>query len=342
MKIILLSAAITMLSQQAHAQVVDRVCKEIPQGNDRGWLLYEEPKILCEDVVEDKPLPAPPAPEPKKPVKKVEKKPEPEKQQPAQQAQQAQNVNFSTKWLRENFDKYVDLAVDNPTPENVRAVFLLQKIATARAEKFQLEARKVVMSDSLLDAENERPINTQGINAFEEQAEVMRAATINKIKEKGGIFFFYRSDCPYCKRQAQVLNMLKMSKGVSVMAISLDGQPLPVEGFENYKIDQGQAEKMKVQQVPALYFVTPGMKTEYFPISQGGVLAQESVEKRMIVGALNNDLITDKEYYASIGIRKNEKADITKLAQREKLQVTEKDGFIPPSEINRLIEEGRK
>jgi len=302
------------------------------KGSDGGWLVYEEPEVICEDVIEEKPT-NPVKPPAQKPVKKAEKKPEPEK---------PQEVNFSTQWLRENFDKYVDLAVDNPTPENVRAVFLLQKIATSRAEKFQLESRKVVMSDSLLDAENERPINNQGINAFEEQAEIMRAATTNKIKEKGGLFFFYRSDCPYCKRQAEVLNMLKMAKGVTVMAISLDGHPLPIAGFENYKIDQGQADKMKVQQVPALYFVTPGMKTEYFPISQGGVLAQESIEKRMIVGALNNNIVTEKEYYASIGIRKNDKADIAKLAQREKLQLSSKGGFIPPSEINRLIEGGAK
>lgn len=307
----------------------ERVCTEVKKGKDRGWLFYEEPSVVCHDIEKEEVKPTPKTPEP---VKKEVKKPEPTPEsKQASTPSTPQEPAFSTKWIRENIDKYADLAADNPTEENVRAYYALMKIAQQRAEKFALTAKKVVLSDPLLDAESQRPVSSFGINSFNEAAEKERTKILAEIKKKSGIFFFYHSECPYCQRQAQIMAAMKR-EGYSILPISLDGKP--IAGFDEFKVDQGQSQKLGIVNVPALYVVTPGSKKEFYPIQQGGILAKEGIEKRLTVASLVNDTITEKQYYAALGIRKNDKADVTQKLTSGELKT---EGFIDPKVINKII-----
>jgi conjugal transfer pilus assembly protein TraF len=48
------------------------------------------------------------------------------------------------------------MAVDNPTPENVEAYFLLQRLALDRASKFGEMQQRVVMGNPFIDEEGRR------------------------------------------------------------------------------------------------------------------------------------------------------------------------------------------
>jgi conjugal transfer pilus assembly protein TraF len=65
------------------------------------------------------------------------------------------------------------------------------------------------------------------------------------------LFFFYRSDCPYCHAFAPTLAAFQARHGIQVVAISVDGGPLP--GFPNARPDNGIATTLKVSQVPAVF-----------------------------------------------------------------------------------------
>ncbi|WP_369686146.1 conjugal transfer protein TraF [Photobacterium leiognathi] len=48
-----------------------------------------------------------------------------------------------------------------------------------------------------------------------------------EIGDKAGIFFFFRSDCPFCHKQMPLIALLEKNFGFTIKPVSLDGKPLP-------------------------------------------------------------------------------------------------------------------
>ena len=69
-------------------------------------------------------------------------------------------------------EHYRDKAIDNPSPENVAAYYYLQRVMMDKAQRFTDMARRVVMSDPLLDENQRRPIATFAANEANYQAGV--------------------------------------------------------------------------------------------------------------------------------------------------------------------------
>ena len=69
-------------------------------------------------------------------------------------------------------EHYRDKAIDNPSPENVAAYYYLQRVMMDKAQRFTDMARRVVMSDPLLDENPRRPIATFAANEANYQAGV--------------------------------------------------------------------------------------------------------------------------------------------------------------------------
>ena len=84
-----------------------------------------------------------------------------------------------------------------------------------------------------------------------------RDVALGEIAKRAGLFFFYRSDCPYCHAQAPIIESMALNYGVEVFAIAVDGLPLPGGEFPNYKVDSGQAQSLSVTTVPAVFLVDP-------------------------------------------------------------------------------------
>lgn len=115
-----------------------------------GWFWYIDPKTVEEPEPEEvipppvQTVPTPtPAPVSVAPDKKF---PEP----------------FSAKWVRETLEDYKDKAWTNPTEENVKAYFLLQRFAVDRSNKFADVAQRVTVGNKLLDENFRRPLATFG------------------------------------------------------------------------------------------------------------------------------------------------------------------------------------
>lgn len=248
-------------------------------NNAEGWYWYQDPK---EEEPQEEPLPLPPpkAPEPEsEPVLKAET--------PA-----APPAPFTAAWVREMLPKYKDIAWDNPTPENVKAYFLLQRFAIDRSSKFADVAKTVTMGNPLLDENYRRPLASFATLAVDQNAAKERSAILKKISEKAGLFFFFKGGCSYCEAQAPLIGRI-MDEGFDVLAISMDGGEPSTFKFPHVRQNAGQAEYLGVTAVPAIFLVTPDGTFEQ--LGQG-VVALPELQQRILIASKRRGWITEEEF----------------------------------------------
>lgn len=291
----------------------------------RGWYFYEEPELVCDTV-------------PKKP-KVAEKKPEPKqeaKPEPKQEIKENGPKAFSTKWIRDNIEKYQDLAIDNPTEENIRALYAIQRIAMDRAETFAQKS-KYVITGSELDENTRRPQNTFGANITDDKALKAKEALLKMVSKKAGIVFVYDSECLYCIRQSEILNAFKKKYGIEVKAWSVDAKPLKNGLFPDFEVATPQLQAArKIQQVPALFLVNPESNKEPIPFQMGGFNSYEDVRDKLLMVAVGSGVISEKDFDATRPFDSAKDEKIEKLKTHLESEKS-KDGFIDPKQISKII-----
>lgn len=259
------------------------------EDKQRGWFWYE---VQPEPVV--KKTPAPVVPEPVlSPMAEAQQK-------PAAPQTPVEPDPLSSAWLKQNMERYLNKAIDEPSQENVAAFYYLQRLMMDKAERFTNAARYVVMSDPQLDETVRRPISTYAANEANHQASVAADRALKDIAAKAGILFFFRSDCRYCHVQAPILAMLERAYGFKIYPVSLDGLPMPNGLFGNFKSDQGQAALLGVEQTPALFLMKP--PKQIVPLSQG-VLSLEETTSRILLAAKESGWLDSSQYQTIQGIR---------------------------------------
>lgn len=251
------------------------------QEKEQGWFWYKDPK---EEEEEEKkvlpPLPAPP--------------PAPEKaEEPEATAQPEQPQIFSVKWLRENLDKFRDIAIDDPTEENVSRYYYMQRMMMDKASTFSEMSSKVIMKDPFLDEDSRRPVATYAANAMNKMAADKRDQVLKDLSQKVGLFYFFKSDCALCVEQAGVLQSLNHATGITVIPVSMDGENLPGGGFAEYRVDTGQAEKLGIFQAPALALAIPPNKSE---IVGYGAITLDVLYNRILMAAKDAEVIDQKTF----------------------------------------------
>ena len=199
--------------------------------------------------------------------------------------------------MRENLDRYRDRAIDAPTPENVAAYFYLQRIVLDKSSKFAAVAQRVVQGDPNLDEIAQRPTATFGANLANKTAGEARDALLTRIGGLAAVWFFYRSDCPYCEAQAPLLALMGQRYGFTVLAVSLDGKPLPSGFFPQFRPDSGQARALGVRSTPALFLVRPEGPA-FAPVAQG-VLSLAQLQERFVLAAATAGWISEADVAAT-------------------------------------------
>lgn len=273
--------------------------KAFIQQNDEGWFFYNEK--IEEEVPEPEPVLPPPPPPP--PVAKAPVEPTPA---PGPEP-------MSTAWFRENMQKYEDIAIDDPTPENISRYYYLQRVSMDKAQRFADVAQQVVLSDPYLDESTRRPLSQYGTSAFDKAARDAINSSMRKISDAAGIFFFYNDACDICPKAAEVLSRITAIHGLVVNAVSVDGNPLPNDLFPDFKPDTGQAKSLGINNYPAIYLALP--PADLFVLGHSA-LAINEIEERVLMVAEQNDLITKAEYEKTRPFNDNS-IDTTKLQVSE-------------------------
>ena len=245
------------------------------EGKEEGWFWREIPFTTEESLK---------AKEAEPPVLPSEMAPEVSALMPAP---------LSPAWLREKLPELRDRALEDPSPENVKAYFYLQRYAMDLAQRFALAAQKVVLSDPALDENTRRPISSYGGQVFDEVARTNRIRIASKIADMAGVWYFFRSDCPYCRAQNPILQRLQSRIGLAVLPIALDGRPMPEASFVRFVVDRGHAQLLGVTQTPTLYLVR---KPNEFVLLSEGLLTDDALLERMVLAAHEAGWISDEEY----------------------------------------------
>ncbi len=211
------------------------------------------------------------------------------KKEEGQKPSNAPKKPFSVEWLRENLPKLRDRAIDDPTPENIRAYLYAQRVAMDKAQVFAKRARDIAMSDPLLDETQRVPMASFAVASKFRMQKEAKAKLMQELAKKGGIWFFYKSDCAFCEPMAEGVRQFVDKHGFILYAISLDHKP--ITNIKYWYKDQGQAKKLGIKVVPTVIYVVP--PNNYFFIAQGA-MAPSELEDRLILAAKVNGLVPKK------------------------------------------------
>lgn len=296
-----------------------------------GWFWYEEPPIE-----EDEPEELPPV---------VVAPPPSEEAVPETAAQLATPPSvFSAQWFKDNLTKYKDAAWDDPTIENVRTYMYLQRYAMDRSEQFANVVELAVIGDPFLDEESRRPSATFASQPLDRWAGQHKDELSQKIAKSVGMFFFFSSDDDASRIQAPIVKLMENVGGFTVMPISVDGKAIPDGPYQDFKIDDGQAEALGVKVLPAIYLVSADREIE--PVSQG-VLSYADLNHRIIVASLRRGWITDEEFNKTRPILNLDNNialimedfhdEIANLAAESTEPAESESNFVPPDQLGDLI-----
>ena len=277
--IALLAALVPVAATAAEAPLGSRF---LGRGAD-GWFWYEA-----------LPEPAPPPKEPEPP--KVEAAPPPV---PAAPAAPPGPEPLSTAWFRLELDRFRDRAIDQPTPENVRAYLYLQKVMLDRADSFARVSQQVAAADPYLDAVTERPLSPFAANATSAEATARRGEVLRALAESTGLLFVVDSACSVCVRQADVLVSAQRQYGFALLTVSLDGPALPGLALP-VRPDRGQARRLGVVGTPALFLMRP--PDVILPLAQGA-LDLDTLTGRIVDQAHQVGWVGDAAYAATRAVR---------------------------------------
>lgn len=180
--------------------------------------------------------------------------------------------------LQKTLEDLRNIAIMRPTETNVRRYMVLEMQVVNRASYFADVAQRVAWATPELDPTLQgRPVNAQALEVFDQQQRSDRSTSVESLGRDHVLFFFYRSDCPYCHAFAPTLQAFEARHGIQVVAVSVDGGPMP--GFPKARPDNGIATALKVTQVPAVFLAQP-FTGKITPIGFG-VLSESQLLERI-------------------------------------------------------------
>lgn len=298
-----------------------------------GWFWYDDP-VEPEEIIEPEPEPKiAEIPEPEESMEAVPVGPEP----------------FSAAWLRDNMSKYLDIATDEPTVENVRNYMYLQRIAMDKATIFSEVSQMAVIGDPYLDETTNRPFATFAAQDLDRKANLKTDQIIKTIAERAGLFYFF-DDGESSLIQAPLLDLLVTQNGFHILPISVTGNDLFNNPFGDYVVDNGHSEQLNIKSYPALYLVS-GITGKLSPISQS-IISLPELKERILTIARRENIISDDEFKSTkpaFNVDNNlaplfEHIDMHKVQaigsdKNSNYQDVNNTGFIDPKTLSTIIEQ---
>jgi len=171
------------------------------------------------------------------------------------------------------------IAILNPTFGNVKAYMEIQKELMERSTQFANKWLEVVYQTPTLDYTLHHPTSQTGRHVYLDQQRERMETQIRSLSKTHGLFFFYSSQCAYCKQFSPIVKSFSSKYGWEVLPISLDGTFLPE--FPSSRRDNGTAKALGVQSLPTLLAIEP-KSGKVIPLSYG-MSTHDQIEDRIRV-----------------------------------------------------------
>jgi len=226
------------------------------------------------------------------PDRRRQLKPEPEAQTQAP-APSNPHKPLSVEWLRQELEDARVLAIDDPSPENVEYYALVEKLALDKASAFAAMRAQVALTNPALDETINNPVTTLARTARRDERSAELSRVLGSLAEKVGIYYFYKSDCPYCLKQNMSLLELQRMYDFAVLPIAIDARPMPDGAFANWRPDRGQAQMLAIEQTPTLYLMRPPSE---LVLLINGVQTLGGLEQRILQIAHANNWIDREDF----------------------------------------------
>lgn len=178
----------------------------------------------------------------------------------------------------------LDQAILNPTMENVTNYIAIQNEVAERSTRFSKLWQAALLQAPQLDFSLRHPTNNLARQVEVDQENVEEIKAIKKLAHESGLFFFYRSTCPYCRAFAPILKRFTDHYGIQVMPITTDGISLPE--YPHSYTDKGQSATFQVKVEPALFIVNP-YNHKAIPVGYG-LMSESDLKKRILEIATNS------------------------------------------------------
>lgn len=167
-----------------------------------------------------------------------------------------------------------------PTEENLKDYIQYQQMILDMASTGTDRWQRVLWKNPELDYSIKKPTSKIGKETYLDERRKDKQRTLEALSKRYGVFFAFRSDCPFCHRFAPVVKMLE-EKGFNIIPISMDGGYLPEFSTKQTKMNTGQLASLgiNVEVVPAL-FLFDAANSNIVPIGFG-FMAFDEVEDRI-------------------------------------------------------------
>jgi len=174
--------------------------------------------------------------------------------------------------------KTLDKAVLDPNKENVKNYIILQNQMMTRANQFNHNWQAVIMENPELNYSLLHPTNNLAKQVDNDLIKDKEEKAIKEFFRNNELYFFYRSNCPYCQKFAPIIKDFVETYGIAILPITTNGISLPE--FPNSYIDQGESKIYKVSVEPALFAVNP--KTHKVVPVAFGLTSQAEIKKNIL------------------------------------------------------------
>ncbi len=172
------------------------------------------------------------------------------------------------------------VAMFNPTQANVERYVQYRTALVKIADQLAEAGQRVVWANPDYDFTQARPVSAVGLQAFDSQKQAQRRQTFERLARTHVLYFFFKSDCPYCHAFAPVLLGFSLATGIKIFPVTLDGGAL--NEFPLPHVDRGQAAALGATTVPAVYLANPATR-EVAPIAFGIQSESELVDRVMAI-----------------------------------------------------------
>lgn len=140
--------------------------------------------------------------------------------------------------FQKDLEQARNVAVWEPTPENIRHYYEMQQVALDRATLFQDNWKRLIWEHPDLDYTLKRPISTLGKRVWQDDRDADRDLFLRGAADKVGLFYVFRGDCSACRVASPIVRNFSDRYGVPVTAVSGDGAGNA--NFDKVVTDRGQ------------------------------------------------------------------------------------------------------